>query len=162
MALATLGFCAVSAAAQTVSGTPSAGSDRTTAEQIAPTAAPAAPKPPPGTVQQIRPNNRASTEILQLPPDAEVAPSAESPEQALAEGLPRSPRLNLYEEVAAVWEMIRKRGQQPTPDLIAREIGPENLARFLSDFPAAANMFGVDSDLIPVPPPPPSTPPSDK
>src|SRR3546814_9252810 len=85
--------------------------------------------------------------------DAEILPNATAPETGLEQVTRRSPRADLYAEVAAVWELIRRRGQQPTPELIAREIGPDLLARFLNTFPGSEGMFGVDSDVLPIKPP---------
>jgi hypothetical protein len=111
-------------------------------------------------INQVAAPDRQPTRMTQLPADTEAAGAAPNPEAALEDPTDRSPRKDLYREVAAVWETIRRRGQQPTPELIAREIGPDNLARFLSTFPGSENMFGVDSDHLPVnetpaPPPPP-------
>src|SRR3546814_4117621 len=76
-------------------------------------------------------------EVSQLPGDAEILPNATAPETGLEQVTRRSPRADLYAEVAAVWELIRRRGQQPTPELIVREIGPDLLARFLNTFPGS-------------------------
>src|SRR3546814_1386674 len=92
-------------------------------------------------------------EVSQLPGDAEILPNATAPETGLEQVTRRSPRADLYAEVAAVWELIRRRGQQPTPALNAREIGPDLLARFLNTFPGSEGMFGVDSDVLPIKPP---------
>jgi hypothetical protein len=111
-------------------------------------------------INQVAAPDRQPTRMTQLPADTEAVGPTPNPEAALEDPTDRSPRKELYREVAAVWEAIRRRGQQPTPELIAREIGPDNLARFLSTFPGAENMFGVDSDQLPVDPPP--SPPPEK
>ena len=106
-----------------------------------------------GAVEQLGQRERATARVRQLPADAEMLPSAPEPEQKLEQVTRRSPNATLYAEVAAVWELIRRRGQQPTPELIAREIGPDALARFLNSFPGSEGMFGVDSDTLPIKPP---------
>lgn len=105
-------------------------------------------------INQVAAPERQPTRMTQLPADTEAAGAAPNPEAALEDPTDRSPRKDLYREVATVWEAIRRRGQQPTPELIAREIGPDNLARFLTTFPGSENMFGVDSDQLPVDPAP--------
>ncbi|HVI99972.1 MAG TPA: hypothetical protein VM657_12995 [Sphingomonas sp.] len=110
-------------------------------------------------VEQLGGEERAPADVAQLPGDAEILPTAPAPETGLEEITPRSPRADLYAEVAAVWELIRRRGQQPTPELIAREIGPDMLARFLNTFPGSEGMFGVDSDTLPIKPPRDAPPP---
>ena len=119
------------------------------------------PRPHEGAdgINQVATPDRQPTRVTQLPADTETVDPTPNPEAALEDPTDRSPRKELYREVAAVWEAIRRRGQQPTPELIAREIGPDNLARFLSTFPGAENMFGVDSDQLPVAPPPVPPPP---
>lgn len=104
-------------------------------------------------IQQINPRQKPATTIEQLPPTVDLPPEASAPESSLEKTAPKSPRAGLYDEVAMAWEVIRKRGQQPTPELIAREIGPDVLARFLNQFPGAETIFGRDSDTLPYAPP---------
>lgn len=88
--------------------------------------------------------------VGQLPGDLEVPENDDSqPEVAISRPLV-SPEAALYGQVAEAWQAIRQRGQQPTPELIAREIGPDTLATFLDQNPAAADMFGRDSETLPV------------
>src|SRR3546814_6661066 len=89
--------------------------------------------------------------IQQLPETMELPRDAAAPEADLVRT--ERPRASLYLEVANAWEVIRRRGQQPTPELIAREIGPDMLARFLNQFPGSEALFGKDSDRHPVEPP---------
>lgn len=93
-------------------------------------------------------DRKRTAAIGQLPSDAE-APADAGPEMniGLSEG---GPDASLYDQVAEVWTMIRRRGMQPTPELIAREIGPDALARFLDQYPGATGMFGKDQDTLPV------------
>ncbi|MCM8732188.1 hypothetical protein ACFO8O_14585 [Hephaestia sp. GCM10023244] len=105
-------------------------------------------------VEQVGQAKSPPAEVAQLPGDAEALSTAAAPESELEQATPRSPRADLYAEVAAVWEVIRRRGQQPTPELIAREIGPDMLARFLNTFPGSEGIFGIDSDRLPLKPPP--------
>ncbi len=87
--------------------------------------------------------------VGQLPGDLELADDESGPEQAISKPYV-SPEAALYGQVAEAWQVIRQRGQQPTPELIAREIGPDTLARFLDQNPAAGDIFGQDSDDLPV------------
>ncbi len=96
---------------------------------------------------------QSRTAMSQIPNDARVAEAVkDTPENAVA-GEESSPELDLYNQVARVWTTIRLRGQQPTPELIAREIGPDQLSRFLGQVPNAGKIFGVDSDTLPIPKP---------
>jgi hypothetical protein len=119
------------------------------------------PRPHDGAdgINQVAAPDRQPARVTQLPADTETVDPTPNPEAALEDPTDRSPRKELYREVAAVWEAIRRRGQQPTPELIAREIGPDNLARFLSAFPGSEAMFGIDSDQLPIDAPPPPQPP---
>lgn len=93
-------------------------------------------------------NNKA--EVAQLPSDLEVPEDNNSqPELSISQPI-ISPEAALYEQVADAWQVIRQRGQQPTPELVAREIGPDALARFLDQNPAASDIFGQDTDDLPV------------
>lgn len=90
--------------------------------------------------------------VEQLADDLELSADQEAPEAHMVRKQ-QSPEERLYRDVADVWETIRRRGQQPTPELIAREIGPDALARFLDQNPGAEAAFGQDSDTLPVPSP---------
>lgn len=92
---------------------------------------------------------RATAAMGQLPDDIEVSEGDQGPETSLVSDRV-SPRAELYTEVAEVWAALRKQGQQPTPELIAREIGPDTLTRFLDQFPGAEQIFGRDSDNLPL------------
>lgn len=93
--------------------------------------------------------DRYAVTIGQLPADAEPLNDDDNMENSLAAD-DIAPGGRLYAEVAEVWTMIRKRGLQPTPELIAREIGPDALTQFLDLFPAASDIFGKDSDSLPI------------
>jgi hypothetical protein len=54
-----------------------------------------------------------------------------------------TPEANLTADVLRAWNQIRSRGQTPTPDLVAREIGPDRLAEFLATSPAAASVLAT-------------------
>ncbi len=103
--------------------------------------------------EQVGTAEPADVAVDQLPDTIDLPGDAAGPEAGLAAVPPERPRDSLYLEVANAWEMIRRRGQQPTPELIAREIGPDMLARFLNQFPGSESMFGKDSDRLPVAPP---------
>src|SRR3546814_19226430 len=80
--------------------------------------------------------------------DAEILPNATAPETGLEQVTRRSPRAAPYAEVAAAWELIRRRGQQPTPELIAREIVPDLLGRLLHTLQGSEGRLGVVSDVL--------------
>lgn len=89
-------------------------------------------------------------QVGQLPGDLEVPDDdGTSPESAISQPI-QSPEAALISRVAEAWQVIRGRGQQPTPELIAREIGPDQLATFLDQNPEATDIFGKDSDTLPV------------
>lgn len=98
--------------------------------------------------EQIRPKavTSAPSEIGvdQLPET--LQPKADGSEDSL--GRNAGPAPTLADEVLAAWNLIRQRGQTPTPDLIAREIGPDKLAEFLASSPAAGSILttGVEPD----------------
>jgi hypothetical protein len=83
-------------------------------------------------------------DIDQLPETLE--PGKNDDESQLEKGI--APARTLTSEVLAAWSLIRERGLTPTPDLIAREIGPDKLAEFLASNPAAGNILatGVEPD----------------
>lgn len=103
------------------------------------------------TADQIR-NEGSDRLIDQVEPDSRIAGDA-SPENDLARDVPsNAPDLALYREVALAWQAIRARGQQPSPELLAQAVGPDNLATFLSTFRDADRMFRPDVDSWPVAP----------
>ena len=90
--------------------------------------------------------------IDQVEPDSRVTGDA-SPENDLVRDVPTDgPDMALYREVALAWQAIRARGQQPSPELLAQAVGPDNLATFLSTFRNADRMFRPDVDSWPVAP----------
>ena len=88
--------------------------------------------------------------LTQLPEGLEPVASANEDQLGETAAPPRS----LTRDVLVAWETIRGRGQTPTPDLVAREIGPDRLAEFLATVPAAGNILatGTDPDTVPVSP----------
>ncbi|WP_147373672.1 hypothetical protein [Hephaestia caeni] len=158
---AALAACAPSAAQQRITPPPDAGLQTSQDHDIAVRQIPQETGSPSqrNRVEQLDHDETPRAEVSQLPGDAEILPSAPAPEAGLEQVTRRSPQADLYAEVAAVWELIRRRGQQPTPELIAREIGPDLLARFLNTFPGSEGMFGVDSDVLPIKPPQDPAPP---
>lgn len=113
-----------------------------------------------GQVTQIAPPPPGAARAVQASPEARNEGDA-GLEARLERPAAASPEAELYRRVAEVWQVIRRRGQQPTPELIAQEIGPERLSSFLNNFPGSENIFGVDSDRLPLKAPqdgPPGTP----
>ncbi len=92
----------------------------------------------------------------QLPPDLEQSKDANENELVSK----TTPEASLTADVLRAWNQIRSRGQTPTPDLIAREIGPDKLAEFLATSPAAASVLATGSlpDRQETNDPPPSSP----
>ena len=82
---------------------------------------------------------RKAVAVNQLPPDLQQ--SAEEKEGELVSRT--SPSSTLTADVLRAWNQIRSRGQTPTPDLIASEIGPDRLAEFLATAPAAASVLAT-------------------
>lgn len=109
---------------------------------------------PPLTTEPFAGTTPRTAEVNQLPPDATVSDDRSAPEPGL-EIAPRHPKGDLYREVAQVWQQIRHRGQQPTPELLAKEIGPEALARLLAAYPNPERLFS-DRELSPPREPTPS------
>lgn len=128
-------------------------SARITVEQIGPTRQPRGAEA--GQDQQIaNPEPRKTTGAIDQLPEGLETPDPEAvPENEIGSLAAPDPRVSLYNEIAQVWQSIRARGQQPTPELIAREIGPESLTRFLDTFPGSESIFGIDSDSLPLPEP---------
>lgn len=104
-----------------------------------------------------------STSIEQLPRGGSPGPLAQIPKDVVADDDAR-PEIGigvdaagdsdaLYRDVATAWQAIRARGLQPTPELLAQAVGPDNLARFLSTFEGADRVFRSDVDGWPLPPP---------
>lgn len=90
--------------------------------------------------------------IDQVAADRRVDGNA-SPENDLVRDVAsEGPDMALYREVALAWQAIRARGQQPSPELLAQSVGPDNLATFLSTFRNADRMFRPDIDTWPVAP----------
>lgn len=89
--------------------------------------------------------SRDTVNVIQLPPGLE--PLARGDEEAL--GKADAPPPSLTADVIAAWNLIRARGQTPTPDLIAREIGPDKLAEFLATTPAAASILATGTEPDP-------------
>ena len=126
-------------------------------EQIPTTAAPY----PTMADQLEKPDSRGTDAVTmaQLRQDLEPLAGEDGDAETALESQQSSPEIRLYQQVAQVWATIRARGQQPTPELIAQEIGPDNLARFLDQNPGSTSMFGQDSDNLPVDAPEGVTPP---
>lgn len=92
----------------------------------------------------------------QLP--AGLDPLSNDPEQETSLTPPEPAVPDMMGQVIRAWHVIHNRGQQPTPELIAREIGPDALTAFLNQYPN-----GVAIITSPEPPkaPPPATLPPD-
>jgi|GEM_PF-1520216 len=86
-----------------------------------------------------------STAVAQLPPDA-VPRDGDEPEPARPASRPDG---TASAEVLRAWYAIRARGQEPTPELVAREIGPE----------AISEIFGTPEAPPAEPTPDPAKPP---
>lgn len=104
--------------------------------------------------------------IDQVSADREIDGDA-TPESDLVSDIAEpGPDMALYRDVALAWQAIRARGQQPSPELLAQAVGPDNLATFLSTFRNADRMFRPDADTWPVAPVPqsarPAAPPDPK
>lgn len=94
-------------------------------EQLAPESA---GKPAVENIHKGKPDAR----VAQLP--ATLDPIEGSSEKELQQSA-RPATTNWTAEVLRAMEIIRTRGQQPTPELIAREISPEALQAYLSTNP---------------------------
>lgn len=84
-------------------------------------------------VDDEKPNRAA--DVAQLP-DTARADDGDSDEEALLAAR-IMPTRTTSAEVARAFEIIRSRGQVPTPELIAREIGPDALQSYLQTNPGA-------------------------
>ena len=80
-----------------------------------------------------------SSDVDQLPDTLE--PINKGDEDALAQG--SQPTGDLTQQVIAAWNLIRDRGQTPTPDLIASEIGADKVAEFLAMGGGAARVLAT-------------------
>lgn len=120
----------------------------------------------PAVVDQLGDRDSAPGGVDQLSDTLE--PIADSGETALVRQ--DHPKGDLASEVVAAWNMIRQRGQTPTPDLIANEIGADKVAEFLAgggqaarilatgQIPDSNNPISPDDPKGRVPPPPPPPP----
>lgn len=104
------------------------------------------PSPAAADAEQIKPKtpDTGALALDQLPESLE--PGKNANEGQLEKGI--APARTLTGDVIAAWSIIRDRGQTPTPDLIAREIGPDKLAEFLASHPAAGSVLatGIEPD----------------
>ncbi len=115
-------------------------------------------------VDQLGEKEPTSGEVDQLSDSLE--PLNDGDETALASS--DDPKGDLTSQVVTAWHAIRQRGQTPTPDLIASEIGAEKVAEFLAGGGQAASVLATgqlpDSAPLPqdpqgsAPPPPPPFP----
>ncbi|HKY82140.1 MAG TPA: hypothetical protein VJM09_11805 [Sphingobium sp.] len=90
--------------------------------------------------------------VQQLPSTLEASAEHGKGEGTLIRG---DDRKTLAGEVARAAEMLRQRGQQPTPEALAREIGPDALATFLNQDPSALDSYSTpkeDAGAAPLPP----------
>lgn len=87
------------------------------------------------------PRNGNPAQMSQLPPTLEAPRESSKGEGTLAKG--DEDRRNLAGEVARAAEMLRQRGQQPTPEALAREIGPDALAAYLNQDPSALDVYSA-------------------
>lgn len=85
------------------------------------------------------------TSIRQLPEMLDAPVGKSKGEETLAP-VKDTDRYRLAGEVARVAEMLRARGQQPTPDALAREIGPEALTEYLSVDPSMLDSYATPKD----------------
>lgn len=93
------------------------------------------------------------SQISQLPPTLDAPVGASKGEDVLKGG-DQHDRRRFADEVARVAGTLRERGQQPTPEALAREIGPDTLAQYLSVDPAMLDSYGAipeRGDPVPVP-----------
>lgn len=95
------------------------------------------------------------TSVSQLPNTLDAPREAPKGEAALASG---GEEKDLAAEVARALEFIRQRGQQPTPEILAREIGPDALAAYLNQDPAHIDIFSTTNDRQPLPADDPAVP----
>ena len=126
--------------------------------------APAA-EPPAVQVEQVAPDQKASSavsapnittspvrdpaDVPQLPQTLEAPRESARGEAVLSSG--EDSKKNLAAEVARAVEFIRQRGQQPTPETLAREIGPDALATYLNQDPSHVGIFSAPENSHPNP-----------
>lgn len=103
------------------------------------------PPASPAQIEQLAPAAEASAQadnlgesrpdprVSQLPPM--LAPIEGTTEDSLQRPAAAEPVTGWTAEVLRALEIIRSRGQQPTPELIAREISPEALQAYLDASP---------------------------
>ncbi len=102
----------------------------TPSDLVVPNVAPAAKGTNPALVQQ-------------LPPTLDAPSEHGKGEDTLIRG---DERKTLAAEVARAAELMRQRGQQPTPEALAREIGPDALAAFLDQDPSALDSYSAPKE----------------
>lgn len=90
-------------------------------------------------VDQLSGDEPKSSDVDQLPDTLE--PMTQGDEDALAQG--NHPTGDLTQQVIVAWNLIRDRGQTPTPDLIASEIGADKVAEFLAMGGGAARVLAT-------------------
>jgi len=105
-------------------------------------------KPIADQVGRTSPDERMDQVAADRRVDGNASPENDLVRDVASEG----PGMALYREVALAWQAIRARGQQPSPELLAQSVGPDNLATFLSTFKNADRMFRPDIDTWPVAP----------
>ena len=86
------------------------------------------------------PRNGNPAQLPQLPPTLEAPRESGKGEASLVKG---DDKRDLAGEVARAAEMLRQRGQQPTPETLAREIGPDALAAYLNQNPSALDIYST-------------------
>lgn len=96
-------------------------------------------------VPNVAPAAKATNPALvqQLPPTLDAPTDHSTGEDTLVRG---DDRKTLASEVARAAELMRQRGQQPTPEALAREIGPDALAAFLNQDPAALDSYSAPKE----------------
>ena len=98
------------------------------------------------------PSKSGQVAITQLPPDLTMVADADETELVNPPNLDASPSRAAVELARAIG-IIRGRGQQVTPELLAQEVAPEVLEIYLSNpgaFPAAT---GLPDQAVPAVPP---------
>ncbi|WP_313807905.1 hypothetical protein [Sphingobium sp.] len=86
------------------------------------------------------PRNGNPAQVSQLPSTLDAPRESGKGEATLVKG---DDRRDLAGEVARAAEMLRQRGQQPTPEALAREIGPDALAAYLNQDPSALDVYSA-------------------
>jgi hypothetical protein len=114
-------------------------------EQIA---RPALAEPETLAVEPIRSEAGGAIGVDQLPEGLSAQIGSNKPKSN--DGLEIQNQPSLFQSVSAAWHLVRSRGQQPTPLLMAQEVGSEQLARFLNNYPGSEKIFGPGSVDFPV------------